>query len=114
MVEPLNTKPIITKLLEKTKAGRVDWEDHGNGFQCNLDGEYLFRVYKVEDSYGIIMLDKYQNEIFRETATEEIYFRNPRDEERLQFFQDLYELARRRAVKANEKIAGVDAVLDKI
>ncbi|MGB7472170.1 MAG: hypothetical protein WBW58_22555, partial [Candidatus Acidiferrum sp.] len=62
----------------------------------------------------IAMLDKYQHEIFRETATEEIYYRDPHDEERLQLFQDLYELARRRAVKANEQIAGVDAVLDKI
>lgn len=114
MVEPLNTKPIIIKLLEKTQAGRVDWEDHGNGFQCNLDGEYFFRVHKVEDSYVISMLDKYQHEIFRETAIEEIYYRDPRDEERLQSFQDLYELARRKAVKANEKISGVDAVLDRI
>jgi len=114
MVEPLNTKPIIAKLLEKTQAGRVDWEDQGSGFQCNLDGEYFFRVYKSEDTYTLVMMDKYQHEIFRETATEEIFFRDPHAEERLQSFQDLYELARRRAVKADEKIAGVDAVLDKI
>ncbi len=114
MVEPLNTKPIITKLLEKTRNGRVDWEKRGGGYMCSLDNEYFFVISQVEDSILLSMNDKMGNEIFQEVAREEIYYADPRDQERVELFHDLFELARRKAVNANEKIAGAFSSLEKI
>ncbi len=114
MIEPLETEPIIAKLLEKTREGRVDWEKWGSGYRCAIDNEYFFVVSKIEDSFLFSMRDNLDDEIFQEIAREEIYYKDPRDEERLEIFRDLYELARRKAVNADKKIAGAFSSLEKI
>lgn len=114
MVEPLKTEPIITKLLEKTRKGRVEWTRWGDGYRCSLDDVYFFVVSKVEDSFLLSMQDNLGNDIFQETAREEIYYVGPTAEERIDMFRDLYELARRKALNADAKIADAFSSLEKI
>jgi len=114
MIDPLETEPIIIKLLEKTRDGRVDWGMWGDGYRCSLDEEYFFFIHKAEDSYVLSMNDRESNEIFQEVAREEIYYNDPRKEERVELFRDLFELARRKAVKVGEKIASAYSSLEKI
>jgi hypothetical protein len=114
MIDPLKTEPIILKLLEKTREGRVDWGRWSGGYRCSLDDEYFFFVRKVEDTFLLSMYDRLDNEIFQETAREEVYYGDPRDEVRVEMFRDLFELARRRAVNAGEKIANAFSTLEKI
>jgi hypothetical protein len=114
MVEPLNTKPIVGKLLEKTRDGRVGWEARGGGYMCSLDEEYFFLISRIEDSILLSMNDKMGNEIFQEVGREEIYYANPADQERFELLRDLFELARRKAVNADEKIADAFSSLEKI
>ena len=114
MVEPLKTEPIITKLLEKTRKGRVEWTKWGGGYRCSLDDVYYFEVSKVEDSFLFSMKDDMGSDIFEEAAREEIYYADSRAEERVEMFRDLYELARRRALNADAKIAEAFSSLEKI
>src|SRR5260370_20107437 len=114
MIEQLQYEPIIDKLLEKTKAGRVPWEDYGqNGFQCDLD-QYKFRVWKSDDGYGLSMGDERQRTLFSLRAEEEIIWANPAKEHLFQSLSDLFELARRKALNVPDKLAGVAQLLDRI
>ncbi len=114
MIEPLQYEPIIEKLVEKTKAGRVPWEDHGNSqFRCDLD-QYKFFVWRYDDGYGLRMEDEYQRVLFSLRAEEEIIYSNPEKEHLFQTLSDLFELARRKALSVPDKLAGVAELLDKI
>src|SRR6266478_8367416 len=112
MVEPLKTEPIITKLLEKTRQRRVEWSEWGGGYRCSLDDTYYFVVSQVEDSFLFSMHDNLGKQIFQEIAREEIYYGDPRDQERVEKFRDLFELARRKALNADEKIANALSSLE--
>jgi len=114
MIEPLRTEPIIVKLLEKTRKGRVDWSEWGGGYRCSLDDAYYFVISRVEDSVLLSMNDSLGKQIFQEIAREEIYYGDPRDQERVEMFRDLFELARRKALNADEKIANALSSLEKI
>jgi len=54
------------------------------------------------------------NDIFQDTAREEIFYEDPRAEERVEMFRDLYELAWRKSVDADAKIADAYSSLEKI
>src|ERR1700676_4698823 len=103
MIDPLRTEPIIIKLLEKTREGRVDWARWSGGYRCSLDDEYFFFISKVEDTFLLSMNENLGNKIFQEVAREEVYYGDPGDQERVEIFRDLFELARRKAVNAGEK-----------
>jgi hypothetical protein len=114
MIEPLEYKPIIQKLLEKTKAGRVPWEEHEwDRFRCTLD-EYTFFVWKTDDGYALSMEDMHHKRVFLAKAEEEIIFTQRDKEEMFELLSDLYELARRKALNIPEKLAGVSELLDNI
>jgi hypothetical protein len=114
MIEQLQYEPIIDKLLEKTKAGRVPWEDYGqNEFRCDVD-QYKFHVWKFDDGYGLRMEDERQRVLFSVRAEEEIIYLQPEKERAFQLLSDLFELARRKALNVPDKLAGVAQLLDKI
>jgi ASC-1-like (ASCH) protein len=114
MVEPLRTDPVIRKLLEKTEAGKVDWLPSDEGYQCSPGDNFNFTIRKVEDSYVLTMEDEYHREIFKEIVHEEIFYKNASEEEKVRIFEDLYEMARRMALDADNKISGAYSALDKI
>lgn len=114
MIEPLQYQPIIEKLLEKTKRGRVSWEDHGsNEFRCDLD-QYRFFIRRSDDSYILRMEDEFQRILFSLRAQEEIIYLDQEKGHLFEVLSDLYELARRKALNVTDKLAGVTELLDKI
>ncbi len=121
MVEDLEYNAIIEKLLEKTRAGRVPWEDYGgNEFRCDLSedlpgGEkYTFEVSKSDDRYALTMRDSRYRAIFSVVAQEEIVYTDPAKEEIFDSLSELYELARRKGLHIPEKLANVVGLLDRI
>ena len=114
MIEPLQYQPIIEKLLDKTKLGRVPWEDDGvTGFRCDLD-EFGFFVWKFEDGYGLRMVDERQRQLFSVKAEEEILYGDDNKERLFELLSDIYELARRIALNVPDKLAGAAHILDRI
>ena len=115
MSESVESKPIVEKLLEKTKAGRLHWEESAadDEFRCVL-GDYTFYVRRTQDGYGLRMEDAYRRVIIRTHADEEIVFADIEKEATFSLLSDVYELARREALQIPEKLANAAAILDKI
>ena len=115
MVEPLNISPILEKLWEKTRQGKLPWiEGDFDSFSCELDAEYILEVFRRKDGYGLRMMDRYRKELAALKAEDELIFR---DMERKQVFErlkDVYELARRQALNIPEKLATVSHLLDRV
>lgn len=116
MIEPLEYKEVLQKLLEKTKAGRVSWTEGGRDqFQCELDNKYKFVVWRTEEKFGARMEESYSsNSLFFIEAEEEIYYRDEGQREMFQLLSDLFELARRSALDVPGKLASVANLLDQI
>ena len=114
MIEQLQYQPIVEKLLEKTRLGRVPWEDKGtNDFRCDLD-QYKFTVSKSQDGYSLRMEDERGRVLFFLRADEEILFGDETAEQTFQALSDMYELARRKALNIPDKLAGATLLLDQI
>jgi len=119
MIDPLEYKEIVAKLLEKTKAGKLPWFElegqRSEQFYCDLENQYMFLAWKSGDAYGLTMKDQTTpNEIFSVKAEEEIYFSDPKEKEKFELLSSLYEAARRKALHVPERLASVTALLDKI
>lgn len=114
MAAPIDSQTVITKLLEKTEAGRIEWSASGRTFVCFLEDKYRFEIRKDDDIYTILMMDDHLNQIFTESALEELIFNTAGDREKFEKLRDLHELARRIAFDVDKKVAGVSDLLDKI
>ncbi len=114
MVEPLDVKPILGKLLEKSHQDRVPWElGPGGNFVCSL-GEFHFEVYETRDGYGFRMADQFGKDLIRFSVVDEIIFDKPEKQDTFEEVRDLHELARRKALQIPEKLATASALLDSI
>jgi hypothetical protein len=129
--DPSEYKEIVKKLLEKTRQGRVEWStDLGpDSFTCTLgepgqnafrsrilpnESEFSFTV-RASDMDGqpvLTMLDGSRNEIFRATSND--LPTSPDEEETSALLNDLYELARRKALKIEHKLDLASALLDRV
>jgi hypothetical protein len=113
MPSTLDYAPVIEKLLDKSRQGRLPWESgQYRQFRCTLD-QYTFAVSQTDSGYTLSMLDSDQNEIFSLGVQDEVVFTG----ESARLYQDvgeLYELARRKALKVDEKLAGVSALLGRV
>jgi hypothetical protein len=113
MPSTLDYAPVIEKLLDKSRQGRLSWDKgYLKDFRCTID-QYTFVVSAADSGYGLSMLDSDQNEIFSLNLQDEVIFSG---ENRRLFDEvsELYELARRKALKVDEKLAGVSELLDKV
>ncbi len=108
----LDYEPIIRKLLEKSEEGRLAWEKRNWPFVCTIDGQYTFEVARDGDTYSLTMKDSMGEDIFSVSREQEVVYREPKDKELLGMLRDLYELARRKALNVDEKLATVSALLD--
>lgn len=125
MVEPLDYKNILRKLIEKTREGRVEWQKEGSFFSCELNKQYEFRVWKNEDEYVLRMSDIDRGAAFGSPigpnpilleiyGEEEIYYSDPEKKEKFEMISDLYELARRKALNIPSKLSKLEELLDRI
>ncbi|MGA7696867.1 MAG: hypothetical protein WCA76_17705 [Candidatus Sulfotelmatobacter sp.] len=121
---------IATKLLEKTKAGKIEWKERGQGFGealyeqpvevgfvADLGEGFSFEVSSVtsrgDTSYSLSMSDDQGHRIFTLALADDpdTMINRPLLYETL---TDLYDIARRKALKVDEKIGRVSAILERI
>ncbi len=98
--------PIIHKLLDRTREGKVGWEEATKGFKAAV-GPYTFRVSSSEDgedmTVRLTMRDERDAEIFAIVLTDDF----PTITKYRQILTDLkevYELARRKALNVEVKL----------
>jgi hypothetical protein len=115
MQATIEYEPIIRKLLEKSEQGRLNWEKTGWGsFRCTLEGQYTFNARKTDDGFRLSMDDSQGDEMFSIIAEEAVVYDDPEKEKLYSTLRDLYELARKKALNVDEKIAIAAGLLDKI
>ena len=115
MQATIEYEPVVTKLLEKSQQGRLNWEKRGwREFACEIEGQYTFASTETEDGYGLTMKDSFGDVIFSISSEEAIVYDDPKKEELFNMLRDLHELARKKALNVDEKIATATGLLDKI
>jgi len=113
MPSTLDYAPVVDRLLGKSRQGRLPWETgEYQEFRCTVD-QYTFAIRQRDSGYTLRMHDSDQNEIFSLNAQDEVVFTSE-SAKAYNDLSELYELARRKALKVDEKLAGVSALLDKV
>jgi len=120
--DPLEYKPILRKLLEKTRQRKVEWaQAYSGGFQCVLHGapETFYFTISHGDRSGsradvliLRMSDQSDTTIF-DVSTNDLPT-SPEEEEVSQMIEEIYDLARRQALKIELKLEQVSALLDQV
>ena len=108
--------PIIQKLLDRTREGKVAWEEATRGFKAQV-GLYTFRVFSSDEggdtTVRLTMRDDRDSEIFEVTLTDD----PPTIAQYRQIvanLKEIYELARRKALNVEEKLGEVSGLLDQM
>ncbi len=115
--DPAEYKDIIGKLLEKTRQRKVEWQqEHESGFQCTVvapnTDSFLFRVFADERGPGLRMSDQDRNTIFYARSND--LPTSPEEEEVSNMIEEIYGLARRQALKIEQKLILAADVLDRV
>jgi hypothetical protein len=117
--DPAEYKDIIRKLLEKTRQRKVDWEKtFSSSFQCTLaagdTGSFSFTVSanSETESLTLRMSDENRNTIFAATSND--LPTSPDEEEVSQMIEEIYDLARRQALKIEQKLVLASTLLDRV
>jgi hypothetical protein len=121
--DPSEYKDIIKKLLEKTRERKVLWEQtYPSSFQCILlAGDVDSFRFTVSFSAGsnfeaeaftLRMSDQAENAIFAASSND--LPTSPEEEEASQMIEEIYELARRQALKVEQKLGLASTLLDRV
>ncbi len=120
--DPNEYKDVIKKLLEKTRQRKVDWEQaYSSSFRCTLSGgpeSFHFAISHRErsgyegEAFTLRMSDERENVIF-EASTNDLPT-SPAEEEVSQMIEEIYDLARRQALKIELKLEQASALLDQV
>jgi len=119
---------IALKLLEKTKAGKVEWQPTSTHFgEIVYEGSEFFRAELTEGfrfeigrtrstgdtTYSLTMRDEQGTDVFTLSLTDDpdTMFNQRRLYEGL---AELYEVARRKALKVDQKVERVSEILERI
>jgi hypothetical protein len=115
--DPSEYKNIIEKLLEKTRQRRVEWEQtYSSSFRCSVgsgDGDsFSFTVSRDSDgAFSFRMSDELNNTILQVASND--LPTSPQEEEVYQMIEELYDLARRQALKVEQKLELASSILDR-
>lgn len=117
--DPAEYKDIIKKLLEKTRQRKVEWEQaFSNGFKCTLAASgadsFSFTVSPNSETelLTLRMSDDRRNMIFVATAND--LPTSPEEDEVSQMIEEIYDLARRQALKIEQKLVLASTLLDRV
>jgi hypothetical protein len=117
--DPAEYKDIIKKLLEKTRQRKVEWEQaFSNSFQCTLPAgdtdSFSFAVSANSETelLTLRMSDQQRNTIFFVTSND--LPTSPEEEEVSQMIEEIYDLARRQALKVEQKLVLASTLLDRV
>lgn len=115
--DPAEYKDIIRKLLEKTRQRKVEWERaSSDNFQCVLPVSgadfFKFRVLDDEGQRMLRMSDQDHNTIFLAKSND--LPTSPEEEEVSQMIEEIYDLARRQALRIEHKLDLASTLLDRV
>jgi hypothetical protein len=112
-------KEIIKKLLEKTRQRKVEWEQaFSNSFQCSLAAgdtdSFSFTVSADSETERLTlrMSDQKRNTIFFASSND--LPTSPEEEEVSKMIEEIYDLARRQALKIEQKLVLASTLLDRV
>ncbi len=127
----LDYNSVATKLLEKTKAGKIEWKERTRfgevvenydqtvdaSFLADLGEGFSFEVSSMtsrgDTSYSLRMSDDQGHRIFTLTLTDDPD--TMINQQRLfETLSELYDIARRKALRVDEKIGRVSEILERI
>ncbi len=117
MEATVDYEPVVAKLLEKSQQGRLNWErgfSRRASFTCAIEGGFTFESEKGDDGYQLTMKDPEGNEIFSITGEEAVVYDHPKKEELFNTLREIYDLARKKALNIDEKLATAAGLLDKV
>ncbi|SRR5712692_424927 len=118
---PAEYKDIIKKLLEKTRQRKVEWEQsYSSAFRCSLAAEgsdsFYFTVSHSStfqsEALTLVMSDKSENTIFAVTSND--LPASPEEEDISLMIEEIYDLARRQALKIEQKLVLASTLLDRV
>lgn len=119
---PFKYLPIIKKLLDRTRQGRVHWQGGLGVFQCTLGEEdkstlkfTLSSSASRDISFDVrflVMEDSNGNELFRIESND--LPTTAAEEELSSTINELYELARQQALRVDEKVDLASTLLDRV
>jgi hypothetical protein len=108
-------EPVVKKLLDKSEQGRLNWVKNPlGGLFCEIEGQYSFGLAETDDGYELTMVDPDQNVIFSIAGERAVVYDDPKKEGLFNMLRDLYQLARKKALNVDEKIATATGILDRI
>jgi len=120
--DPREYKDVVKKLLDKTRQRKVEWEQaYSSSFRCTLPGgpeSFHFTIsYRAgsnfeAEAFTLQMSDQRENTIFA-VSTNDLPT-SPVEEEVSQMIEEIYELARRQALKIEIKLEQASALLDQV
>src|SRR6266566_2701488 len=101
--------PVVQKLLERTREGKVAWQEITHGFGTRVQ-TYEFQVSRSEDRGDITitvrMMDDQGAEIFQAALTDDPATLG-KYRQLVTEFKELFELARRKVLNVEEKLQKV-------
>ena len=119
---PAEYKEIISKLLEKTRQRRVQWEGGLGSYSCSVgtttDNTVKFTLsarstqYTDLDVRFLVMEDHDENELFRVESND--LPTSTVEADISVMIEELYDLARHQALKVDEKIERASILLDSV
>ena|SRR2546426_1983194 len=116
MNEVTEYSQVIEKLLERSREGKVPWDQGTVGFHANVKS-YEFRIFESEDQEDVTvtleMLDDRGAEIFKVRLTDDPATLG-RHRQSVSALKEIYELARRKALNVEEKVSDVSNFLDEM
>jgi hypothetical protein len=115
MQATIDYEPVITKLLEKSRQGRLNWEKgEWREFVCKIEGQYTFASKRTDEGYALTMRDSEGNVILSISGEQAVVYDDPKKEELFNMLRDLHVLARKKALNIDEKLASAALLLDNI
>lgn len=117
---PIDADPILERLLLKSQEGKVAWQkaraldEFVSVFEAPPSQSFALVIQKIEGSYVLRMKDWEGNEILSVTEEQQIVFGRWETQVRFERLREIYELARRKALDVDKKVADVAELLQKI
>jgi hypothetical protein len=120
--DPKEYREVIKKLLDKTRQRKVDWEQvYSSSFRCAISGgpePFYFTISYAAGSsfeaqvFTLRMSDQSENIIF-EASTNDLPTSSA-EEEVSQMVEEIYDLARRQALRVELKLEQASSLLDQV
>ncbi|HEY2496194.1 MAG TPA: hypothetical protein VGK24_03920 [Candidatus Angelobacter sp.] len=113
---PVDYHGLTQKLLNKSRAGKVGWQETADEatFIAILEGRFAFEISNKRGRYLFAMKNQNETEIFTLTGEEPSGITTIENDRNYPMLQELYELARRTALGIDQAVSDAENLLDSL